>query len=208
MLFAHISLDDACTRDILLHHGIDLIELFLHGIEHRAHLSDDKKHHDKLYRYRHGYDYAESGIERERLDYAADKEYRRAEKHTQSCRHKLLNHRDIVCHSRDERACGEIVRLLYRERHHLGKGGFAQTVSEILRGIGGEKRRAHAEYAAEDDIYQHLYAHRQYNIHPTAVYYTFIYYLRHHGRKLKIDKHLAHHKYRRPYGNKPIWLQI
>ena len=92
MLLANIRLDNARTRYVFLNDRVDLVQLLLHRIKHRAHLEYDEKHHDKLYRYGDRDNHTEFRIERNGFYNAADKEDRRAEKHAQCRCHELLNH--------------------------------------------------------------------------------------------------------------------
>ena len=156
VIFAHISLDDARAGNILLHDRVHAVKLCLHDTEHRNGFFEYHDHRNKEQRQRPDEHESEIHIEKQKHDRATNEKYRGAHEHTQDGFHKLDKARDVVGHTRDERAGGEFVGLLDRQRHYMAVCVTAQIVAEALRrarrGVSahGAEKSAHKGYAEHE----------------------------------------------------------
>ena len=230
VFLAHVRLYDSRARHVLLNHRVDTVKLLLDPAKDRHGSRQNKGEHYRHYRQSAKQHEAELYVERAEHYRAADKEHRRANEHSQKHLGKVDYHSDIVGHSRYERAGGEFVGLLDRERHYL----FVRVASEIIakslrclcRGVGAE----HAEKSAYQHHNEHKYSKGEYDLHRAVRALAPENF--HHGRaklglrdvargvnsavhdhrhklwQKQICHYLAYHQQRRDYRKKRVWLQI
>ena len=166
VILAHISLDDTRAGNILLHDRVHAVELGLHDAEHRNGFFKYHDHRNNEQRQRPDKHKSEIHIEKQKHDRTADEKHRGAHEHAQDGFHKLNEPRDIVGHTCYERAGGEFIGLLDRQRHYMAVCVTAQIVAESLR----RARRGVSAHCSEKSPNKGYSEHEQtkgnYHLHP------------------------------------------
>ena len=143
---------------VLLHHGVQVIELFLDLPEQREALLDHphQQHQHQRREYKQQQGQARAG--QDSHDDAANQHPRRADHSPEHQSHHLTHLGDVVGQACDQLPCFQLVQVAKRERLRLAKEGAAQISPESLCGQLGEYVAADPSHDADQGIADHQQA--------------------------------------------------
>ncbi|MNJ29426.1 hypothetical protein D3C77_239930 [compost metagenome] len=130
--------DDANPGQVLPHDEIQLVDLLLNRFEQRNPFSRNQENSQRQHRQHHNKNERQCRILRYSHNDTADTEHRSHDHHPQDHNKHLLNLRNIVCSTRDQRGRPDLVEFLQGEIFHMAKHLAPQQLSEPCCGPGRE----------------------------------------------------------------------
>ena len=111
IIFTNKGLHYSYVSYVLTNGGIKLINLLLKLLKSREAYHNENKNHNKHNRHCHRKHYRKAGLDVNCHDYTADKHTGGTKRHTKKHIYKVLKLGNVVCHSRNKRACREFVNI-------------------------------------------------------------------------------------------------